>query len=53
MIGNRYPAQAPASGRLDHLLGAAARILGKKRVGMEIESMKHGRVRFPLWAELL
>jgi hypothetical protein len=35
-------------GRFDHFLGAVAGIRGKKCVRVEIESMEHECVRFPL-----
>ena len=41
-------AQSTTSGRFDHFLGAIAGITGKKCVRVEIESMEHECVRFPL-----
>ena len=41
-------AEATASCRFDHFLRAIAGIRGKKCVRVEIESMEHECVRFPL-----
>jgi hypothetical protein len=46
-------AEATTLGRFDHFLGAIAGIRGKKCVRVEIESVEHGCVRFPLWVELV
>jgi hypothetical protein len=41
-------AEATAPGRFDHFLGTVAGITGEKCVRVEIESVEHGCVRFPL-----
>jgi hypothetical protein len=41
-------AEATAPSRFDHFLGAIAGITGEKCVRVEIESVEHGCVRFPL-----
>ena len=53
VVGYRDSTEATAPGRSDHFLGAIAGIRGKKCVRVEIESMEHECVRFPLWAELV
>ena len=53
VVGYGDSAQSTTSGRFDHFLGAIAGITGKKCVRVEIESVEHGCVRFPLWVELV
>ena len=48
VVRDGNPAQSSASCRFDHFLGAIAGIRGEKCVCVEIESMEHGWVRFPL-----